>query len=292
MAKQTCSVLFFIGITLIISVLISNNKICSGFLPDNNFSLPSESLSRGLTEEEYDKTLDRFEKIMRPYIRSKAGTLSLLRLWQSPIVNANAESFMGAMVINMFGGLARYPGMTPDAFLLIACHEIGHHLGGAPKLDQTNRNWSTNEGGADYYASLKCMKRILSTEDHSEFLNKILIPNEIQDSCSSIYTEKKDFQICLRTSLASLHIARVFAGFIQARKLPDFNTPDTNQVDQTIDTHPEAQCRLDTYYQASLCPISFELELSSKNYKVHSCYGNQLKTGKRPRCWFKPTDES
>jgi len=47
-------------------------------------------------------------------------------------VNAYASvDKQGQQFIHMFGGLARHPLMTEDAFLLVACHEFGHHYGGA-----------------------------------------------------------------------------------------------------------------------------------------------------------------
>ena len=33
----------------------------------------------------------------------------------------------------MFGGLAGHETITTDAFALVACHELGHHIGGAQR---------------------------------------------------------------------------------------------------------------------------------------------------------------
>jgi hypothetical protein len=37
----------------------------------------------------------------------------------------------------MFGGLARHELVTDDGFMMVVCHETGHHLGGAPRYNGT-----------------------------------------------------------------------------------------------------------------------------------------------------------
>jgi Zn-dependent protease with chaperone function len=54
----------------------------------------------------------------------------------------------------MFGGLARDPLVTKDGFSAVICHEIGHHIAGAPRK---GFSWASNEGQADYFATTKCL---------------------------------------------------------------------------------------------------------------------------------------
>ena len=66
----------------------------------------------------------------------------------------------------MFGGLARHKLVTPDGFALVACHEMGHHLGGAPRRG----GWASNEGQSDYYATTKCARRIWAEDNNAAIM--------------------------------------------------------------------------------------------------------------------------
>ena len=63
----------------------------------------------------------------------------------------------------MFGGLARRPEITADGFLLVVCHELGHHLAGYPFID----DWAANEGQADYFATQSCTKNIWQNDNET-----------------------------------------------------------------------------------------------------------------------------
>ncbi len=67
------------------------------------------------------------------------------------------------------------------------------------------------------------------------------------------------------------------------------DTPDTSVVAATNDEHPASQCRLDTYYQATLCPKDFNIDMSPTDPAVGACVLSQGYTvGMRPFCWYKP----
>jgi hypothetical protein len=64
------------------------------------------------------------------------------------------------------------------------------------------------------------------------------------------------------------------------------------QVSKTSDSHPATQCRLDTYIQGALCEKSYTEEIGQQDEVSGVCHGSLgMKTGLRPRCWFKPTVE-
>lgn len=92
-----------------------------------------------------------------------------MRLW-----NASAQRMGSTWVVNMYGGLARHNEITIDGFALVLCHEIGHHLGGAPKYGGFN-TWGTNEGGSDYFATLKCLRRIFQNDDNTKAIENMTI---------------------------------------------------------------------------------------------------------------------
>ena len=116
-----------------------NHELCQGFVPENDLYISEFSFGKsGLTQAEFDDILDLLEQVYEPEITAAGDTLVVNRLWSDGRVNASAIRQGTDVVINMFGGLARHPAVTADGFTLVACHELGHHLAGAPKID---RGW-------------------------------------------------------------------------------------------------------------------------------------------------------
>ena len=132
-----------------------------GFLPPNNLQIPVGSLEdKGISLNEYDAVMDRIQALYGPIIAARGGRLVIKRLWDDPTVNASAVRDGDDYIINMYGGLARHATITQDGMALVACHELGHHLGGVPKY--AGMDWASNEGQADYFANLKCLHRVFS----------------------------------------------------------------------------------------------------------------------------------
>jgi len=74
----------------------------------------------------------------------------------------------------MFGGLARHETMTPDGFATVVCHELGHHLGGVPKkFSWFGNSWASNEGQADYFGIMKCLRKMFEHEDNVKIVKEI-----------------------------------------------------------------------------------------------------------------------
>ena len=80
-------------------------------------------------------------------------------------------------------GMARRPEMTEDAFMIIVCHEIGHHLAGMPQYDE----WAAIEGQADFFATHACAKNMWRDErnKNAEFSESVLAI--AKDKCDSYY---------------------------------------------------------------------------------------------------------
>ena len=141
----------------------------TGIVEDNNLWITPDAKSIStITEEEFNSILDRIEEMYTPIIAEFGATLSVARSWSDGTVNAYARQLGSTWEIAMFGGLARHETITGDAFALVACHELGHHIGGAPKKSSWygGSMWASNEGQSDYWGAMKCLKRYMENDDN------------------------------------------------------------------------------------------------------------------------------
>lgn len=256
-------------------------KLCDGFLPENDLKIPEGDVNAlGISEAEFHAVLDRVEAVYRPIVAAKGGNLVVERKWPDATVNAYAFQRGKNFHIAMFGGLARHQTVTADGFALVACHEIGHHIGGFPK-----KSWATNEGGADYYANLKCLRRVFEGAAAAE------ADPVAKAACARVFSQPGDFagrSLCERNAMAGLSIAQLFTALRPNTPAPKFDTPDPNVVSRTNDNHPAAQCRLDTYYSGSLCAAPLAEDVSNSSPAAGSCTAKQgYIVGLRPACWYK-----
>lgn len=272
----------------------ANQSLCNGFLPKNNIRIPvGMNLVGGISQAQFNNVLDRIQELYELEVSQKGGTLSIDRDWKTAELNAYADrTGRGGRtwMIKMFGGLARHAAMTEDGFAVVACHEMGHHLGGAPKVHDENgvAEWAANEGQADYYSTLKCLRRYFDHDDNERILQGRTLDPLAVTNCKTQHGNVKEQAICIRSAMAGLSLAKLFHD-LSGDKTPRFGTPDRSKVKTTDDEHPASQCRLDTYYQASLCSVPVYQALSNTDYRAGSCYNSAITPmGLRPRCWFKP----
>lgn len=271
-----------------------------GFLPENDMYIPVglKSINGGLTQEQFNKVIDRVEHLYAPIVSSAGGKLVVERNWTDGTVNAYATQTGGVWKVAMFGGLARHETITEDGMSLVVCHELGHHLGGAPRKGASaggwwggagGGSWASNEGQADYFATMKCLRRVFLNDDNARIVSTLGAPQYLIDSCTKATKgNKEDSALCVRTSMAGKSVSNLFSVL---GKLPEtkFDTPDKTVVAVTDDNHPKAQCRLDTYFQGSLCDVSFNEDFSAKDETKGACHpALGSKIGNRPLCWFKP----
>ncbi|MBI5241719.1 MAG: hypothetical protein HY926_14695 [Elusimicrobia bacterium] len=266
-------------------------QVCSGFLPENDMKIPIGIKGSGLTEAQYNEVMDRLEEIYAPIVKAKGGVLRINRMWEDSTVNSSAQRQGKYYILNMYGGLARHPAITQDGETLVACHEMMHHLGGAPKIEDM---WATNEGQSDYAANLKCMRLMFSSPGTRDF-TRMAAPDPVaQKACKQVYKEQQAAALCLRVATAGLSVTALFKAMHQETKDPTFETPDPAVVEETSDDHPGTQCRLDTYFQSALCTQPVSKGLSDSDPAKGTCTASQgYKVGLRPLCWYKPpTGES
>ena len=223
------------------------------FMPENDLHLEdnwTESTSN-VTEEMFNLVIDTAKELYQPYADENNESLIINNKWSDSTVNANVSRFWGRVTINMYGGLARRPEVSPEAFALVLCHELGHAYGGYPYLRKSQK--MSAEGQADYYGSADCLKQVID-----------VLEDEFPEYETTEFTEEicEGDAVCLRGLHAGQGLGDLLASM---RKVgtPDYATPDPLVVKKTQLSYPETvQCRLDTYLAGAM------------NWD-------------RPKCWFK-----
>ncbi len=281
---------------LLCLVLISSYSIActepgEGFLPPNNLKFPI-SKKTGLTVEQYHEAIDKVLKTYTPIARKYGATIVMQRKWESETVNAGTyrEDQGKRWIMNLYGGFARHPSITQDGYMLVVCHEIGHHIGGAPKKYYPERGkiWASTEGQSDYFATLKCLRKVFRKDNNIEIVSQLDVPENIRKECAISFSTEDEIALCTRTSMAGLSVAKVNADG-RGLPVPDLEVVDNNIVDSTTNNHPVPQCRLNTYYQGSICTIPSTRSVSQVDEVRATCHPKREYTrGLRPECWFKP----
>ncbi len=273
---------------LLLLCLVSHQSIAS-ILPENSQAIPISDKKEGLTEAQYNQVIDKVESTYRSIVEKSGHKLTINRLWEDPRVNAGTTKKGKEWILNMYGGYARHSSVTEDAYALVMCHELGHHMGGNPKkiFDSGNTGWPSVEGQADYFATLKCLRKIFRKDDNSAAIVEKEIPPLVKEKCTTAFKEAWEVAICIRTTLAGLSVSAISAD-IRNTEMPAIDTPDSTVVEETYEHHPIPQCRLDTYFQGSICSVSSSRPLGSEDEVTGTCHKVMgHKDGTRPNCWFK-----
>ncbi len=271
------------------------------FLPPNNLHLHDSILDTNMTQEEFNTIIQKADDIYSPIISAQGGNLVINRNWTSSTVNASAsQSWWGnTWSVNMYGGLARRPEVTPDGFALVVCHELGHHLAGYPFTGSTS--WAANEGQSDYFATLTCAREIWrdELEVNAGFRDTIsAFPKKL---CDDVWTADDDQNLCYRTMEAGKSLADLLSAL--GGSTVSYTTPDISVVSRTDNAHPEGQCRLDTYMAGAICAAGWDADLipgkrlgfdrnSASAEEISADYtcsraATGFDIGYRPQCWFK-----
>ncbi len=255
-------------LTFILSVLALQPSLAGQKLPFNSIILPAEAESLSI-------------RILEEYRGDPIFSNSELFIWHlSPDSSGYDKALLGdkwaAVLFKARSGLPR------DAHVFIACHELGHAIGGSPyslsvgtvptntlpvfhpngAIGERANHFviSSVEGQADYFSSSRCMKRIFKKDASKPHLREIreLLPKSLVEQCLSAFSNEEDSIVCMRS---------IYAGFLWLR----FSDSKSIQLSGASDliaqgvlsTHHTTQCRLDTV-------IAGALNLP------------------RPKCWFNP----
>ncbi len=278
------------------SLFLTSQAAFASFLPENDLHLQDIPEGAGLTEQEFNDVMDLTEEFYGPLLEKSYGvSLKFNRLWDTDTVNANASQRGRTWIVNMYGGLARRPEITPDGFAMVVCHELGHHMGGFPFVS----GWAANEGQSDLFATLSCGRILFGddTEKNAQYRN--VIPTYPKSLCDDAWETAEEQNLCYRLMMASESTASLL-GALRGNTV-DFESTDLSVVGSTNNSHPAAQCRLDTYMAGALCTANFDPEVipaknkNGKNQKKeaeeesaqYTCsIVNGDLVGLRPRCWF------
>jgi hypothetical protein len=271
------------------AVMPASASDCTGFVPPNDLYISVDSpQAKGISELQFNKVIDIVQKLYAPVVADEGGVLMFNRRWTDGTVNASAQQSGNKYIINMYGGLARHETITMDGFALVVCHELGHHIGGAPKKAGWS-GWASNEGQSDYYANLKCLRRVFSDPDSKAFSAMSSSDELAVKTCEATFKDADERGLCIRGAMAGKSVAYLFKALRNETVDPGFDTPDSNVVTAMMDSHPATQCRMDTYLQGSLCTQPVGSALSDSDPAAGTCTRSAgFSTGFRPLCWYKP----
>lgn len=283
------------------SLLFAQNAKAS-ILPPNNLHLQDNLYSlANITEQDFNTIINTIVEYYKPLVSAKGATLKSNNLWTDSTVNASAQQLGTSWVINMYGGLARRSEVTPDGFAMVVCHELGHHLGGFPYYG--DNDWAAAEGQADYFATQSCAREIWRQQITENARYRGLVGAYEKNKCDAVWSKVEDQDLCYRTAAAGQSLATLLGALRSAPNPPRFDTPDASKVSTTYTAHPEAQCRLDTYFNGALCPANFDKNViparntaggqTSKDAELKAVSSSCMSSagyvgGVRPLCWFKP----
>lgn len=287
---------------LCVSMVAAGSPHSEHCFPKNDLYISADAKGVNMTEAQFNQAIDDIEDIYKPIFKEHFDSkLEVVRKWEDGTVNAYAQQAGKVWKVSMFGGLARHKVVTADGFRAVVCHEVGHHIGGAPKIKRWGRSsWASNEGQADYFATSKCLKKFFE-KDHE---NTIKIYQEVEKEeeeqsnrsfakklCDQSHSSILESAVCLRGAMAGQSLAELFRDLRRLPKPLRFDEPDKNVVSSTNHKHPAPQCRMDTYFQGSLCNLDEDLLPSQTDAAVAFCNRKDgYKLGVRPLCWLKPSE--
>ncbi|MBT3586547.1 MAG: hypothetical protein HN509_16685 [Halobacteriovoraceae bacterium] len=265
----------------------------AGIVEDNNLWIGTDAKSVSTVDEKtFNKILDDVVAIYAPIIAEKGKTLDMIRKWDDGTVNAYAQQTGNTWKVSMFGGLARHETITADAFALVACHELGHHLGGFPKKSSWwGSSWASNEGQADYFGNMKCFRKYAESDDNIAVVESMNIDATATKACKANFANAEDVAVCQRGAMAGLSLGNLFRALRRLETPLKFETPDPKVVTATNHNHPAPQCRLDTYFAGAICDKDAYTDVSDSNAATGVCTrSNEYSKGIRPLCWYKPAN--
>ncbi|MBI3505026.1 MAG: hypothetical protein HY059_09310 [Proteobacteria bacterium] len=245
--------------------------------------------AEALTRAQFDETLDRVEAIYAPIVAALGKRLLVTRKWEEGYVAGYAypERPDGTWQIALPGGYPSQPSATQDDFAALICHELGHYLGGAPRY--TAWHGLSSEGQADYFATLKCLRRVFADPRAAAFTRPPVDP-VAEAECARAFPSPGDRALCARGATAGFATERLLADFFSPGLDIRLNAPDPTIVDETLESPAPRQCRADTALQGALCTVSVDEDTRADDPSAGACTAARGHTvGMRPRCWYKPT---
>ena len=273
---------------------LDSAQIWASILPPNNLHLQRNFNQGGLKQSEFERVANTISDRFIPIVANLGAKLVIHKLWERQEVNAKAFKPGDVWNIELYGGLARRVEVNADAFTLVVCHELGHHLGGFP----FKRDITANEGQSDYYSSQVCVRNLWRGDLDLKSSFAALVKPDPKSKCDKFWTSEDERNLCYRIAVANHALSTLFASAIE--KKPEFSTPDLTKVLKTSHIHPNPQCRLDTFMAGSLCKVNFDeevipgssalLDVSQQEHEALAVSCSQFtpnfELAGKPACWF------
>ncbi len=243
-----------------------------------------------IEDKDVDRILSRIKNIYTPVIKKKIGRKLVVKYLEGvsfPTARAFLSDDSKEAVVLLTAGVVKHKSVTMDALALIICHEIGHHIGGAPF--HTKERWASSEGQADYFATLKCFREFARYDDNVRLMENKMVPKIAENKCKDSFYNENEVAICKRSIMAALSFVDFFIVFRGFSDKVSLSTPSPYVTLKSLDDYPEPQCRLDTFFQGAICSANFSNSLG--NYSdIGVCYrgSGEYKSGYRPLCWYRP----
>ena len=199
-------------------------------------------------------------------IKDAGLSVSLKQDWNSATVNAGASRSGYSAVISLYGAHAKIAPMTPETYAMTICHELGHLIGGLPKVMPTGKY--SSEGQSDYFATNTCLKKYLENK-----VSDIEVPKFHLELCLNQFSTQTDIIMCknlMKISIDHLSVDNYLApreSYDDMFKLDDSITNVTNFND-----YPQVSCRYTTYINGALNKEKPECWFNSKNKLVENSY--------------------
>lgn len=260
LARWSCTIAAF----CVSSVALATSPLKAGesrwFIQDNDLGQYDKAdAPSNMDKATFMAIIEAAKKVYDPIAKQNNEKLTINARWDDGTVNANCRRGWGNVTINMYGGLARRPEVTPDGFALVLCHELGHAYGGAPYIQEWTK--MSAEGQADYYGAKDCMKAIVDLIAYDSRFDAAT--PYMEEKCAAAFTaDTNEYKSCIRRLQAGQSLGSLMSTIME-EATPDYETPDPTEVPSTLTSYPDTvQCRLDTYHNGVLGLV-------------------------RPRCWFK-----
>ncbi|MBF0300653.1 MAG: hypothetical protein HQK51_18205 [Oligoflexia bacterium] len=253
-----------------------------------------------ITDEEFKEIVKKIENIYTPNFKKQGYSFNTKVVENKDFLATETKGRGNKAFVIIHKGIKDHPLMDADAVALVYCHEVGHLMGGSPFEMELEENQTRKfqgeqakeyprsfEGQADYFASLKCMRRYLANENNIKVVKQMKVDKTVSELCNKSFSDEGKAAICIRTAMASMTLLSTFA-VLHENESPQFSKTDNLISSKTRKGHPPLQCRLDTFMAGALCPVDVEIEVSYENIHQGSCslLGGHNTRAIRPRCWF------
>jgi hypothetical protein len=293
MKKTPLTLLTTIAVTALIFPCLSRASFSPASLEqtDNCFQLPvafDDAFGLVLTPTVDEPTRDAIFDVFRETYKGKFAAQNLtfeITEDSSTDFGAFAERIGNVARIRVHRGTRYHQRLNPNMYAMILCHELGHHLGGAPRFANS---WAAVEGEADYYATLKCWRTVESSLPAFAMTDPVDSDGlEIQTKCTASYpqpalkAERISCQHALKTSLDLTRVLAGLSGFTAVGITASANSKTT--VTTTFPFANEPLCRWQTFRPGGLCSISAEVDVEAAN---GACTTSDSPDAARPHCWF------